>query len=96
MIKGKTDAGFDFEVDENISKDFRIVIATKKIQMASTLDKVAGIYDYVETILGESGVERMVAFAVEKKGYADTEFILEQANEILSIVAGKSDEVKKS
>lgn len=95
MIKGKTEAGFKFEVNENIGKDFRIVIATKKINADSTLDKVSGIYDYTEAILGKDGVEKMVEFATDKKGYADTEFILEQANEILAFATEKSAEVKK-
>lgn len=96
MIKGKTKAGFGFEVNENIGKDFRIVMATKKINTESTLEKVEGIYDFVEAILGKDGVEKMVSFTTKKKGYADTEYILEQANEILAYATEKSSEVKKS
>ena len=96
MIKGKTEAGFDFEVDENIGKDFRIVIATKKIKANSSLDKVEGIYDYAEVVLGKEGIDRIMSFAAEKKGYADTDFILEQVNEILAFAAEKSKKVKKS
>ena len=96
MIKGKTEAGFEFNVDENISKDFRIVIATKKIRASSNLEKVEGIYDYAEVILGEGGIDRIMAFATEQKGFADTDFILEQINEILAYAAEQSKEVKKS
>ena len=96
MIKGKTEAGFEFEVNENIGKDFRLVKATKKIKSDSTLNKLEGMYDYVEAILGSDGVDRMMSFAAEEKGYADTEFVLDQCNEILAIVASKSEEIKKS
>lgn len=96
MIKGKTDAGFSFVVNDNIGKDFRIVMATKKINMESTLEKVEGIYEYVEAILGRDGLEKMVNFAIEKNGYADTEFILDQANAILAYATEKSSKVKKS
>ena len=96
MITGTTKSGFDFEVSENIGKDFRLVKATKKIKTDSTLDKLEGMYDYVEVILGPSGIDRIMSFATEKRGYADTEFITDQCNEILAIVAGKSEEIKKS
>lgn len=96
MIKGKTAAGFDFKINDNIGKDFRIVMATKKINADSTIEKVEGIYEYVEAILGKEGLDRMVKFAVDQKGYADTEFILEQANEILGFATEKSAKVKKS
>lgn len=96
MIKGKTDAGFEFEVNENIGKDFRLVKATKKIKSDSTINKLEGMYDYVEAILGADGIDRMMSFAAEKKGYADTEFITDQCNEILAIIASKSEEIKKS
>lgn len=95
MIKGKTEEGFEFETSENVSKDFRIVIATARLNSDDTLEKVAGTYDFVIAIIGKSGLDRLVKFACEKKGYADTEFILEQANEILTFAANQDESVKK-
>lgn len=96
MIKGKTEAGFEFEVNENIAKDFRIVMATAKLNSDNTIEKVAGTYDFVTAILGKSGLSDLIDFATEKCGFADTEFILDEANEILSFVTSQNAEVKKS
>ena len=95
MIKGKTADGFSFEVNENIGKDFRIVIALRKLNSGETLKQVEGTYDYAEAILGKSGVDEIVAFAIDKIGYADTEFIVSQLHEIISIANEQSAEIKK-
>lgn len=95
MITGKTEAGFEFEVNENIGKDFRIVIALRKLNSDNMIMKVEGTYDFVEAILGKDGIDKMVAFAVEKKGFADTDFITSQAHEIVEIANEKNAEVKK-
>ena len=96
MIKGKTADGFNFEVNENIGKDFRIVIALRKLNSGETLKQVEGTYDYAEAILGKSGVDEIVAFAIDRMGYADTEFIVSQLHEIISIANEQSAEIKKS
>lgn len=96
MISGKTEKGFEFEVNENIGKDFRIVMATARLNSDDTLEKIAGTYDFVTAILGKSGLNKLINFAVEKCGFADTEFILEEAKEILSFVTSQDEEVKKS
>lgn len=95
MIKGKTAAGFEFEVSKNIGKDFRIVMALRKVRSDDTLAQVEGTYDFAEAILGKDGIDRMVRFAMEKKGFADAEFIMEQCNEIVASVNEKSAEIKK-
>lgn len=96
MISGKTENGFEFEVNENIGKDFRIVMATARLNSDNTLEKVAGTYDFVTAILGKSGLAKMIEFATEKCGFADTEFILDEANAILSYVTSKDPDTKKS
>lgn len=95
MISGKTKDGFEFEVSENLGKDFRIVMAAARLNSAETLDKVAGTYDYVTAILGKSDLDRLINFTCKKFGYADTEYIIEQAKEILAFVAEKDQNVKK-
>ena len=95
MISGKTEKGFEFEVNENIGKDFRIVMATARLNSDDTHEKVAGTYDFVTAILGKSGLNKMINFAVDKCGFADTEFILEEAKEILAFATEKDADVKK-
>ena len=95
MISGKTEKGFEFEVNENIGKDFRIVMATARLNSDDTLEKVAGTYDFVTAILGKSGLNKMINFAVDKCGFADTDFILEEAKEILAFATEKDADVKK-
>ena len=95
MIKGKTESGFEFEVNENVGKDFRIVMATKRLNSDNTIDKIEGTYDFVEAILGKSGVETLVQFVIDQTGYADTEIVLKEAKEILAFASEKSEEIKK-
>lgn len=95
MIKGTTQNGFEFEVNENIAKDFRIVIATARLNSSDTLEKVAGTYDYVTAILGKTGLNKLIDFAIEKCGFADTEFIVKEAKEILAYAAEHNNDIKK-
>lgn len=95
MIKGTTADGFDFEVNENIAKDFRIVMATAKLSSENTLEKVNGTYDFALAVLGKSGLERLVDFTAKKKGFPETEYILSQTREILEYAATHGDEIKK-
>lgn len=94
-MKGSTKAGFKFEVSENIGKDFRIVMSMRKVSSDDLMEKVAGTYDFAEAILGKSGIDQIVQFAIEQKGYADSEFIMDQCNEIVAIVNEKSASAKK-
>lgn len=94
-MNGSTKAGFKFEVSENIGKDFRIVMAMRKVSSDDLMEKVAGTYDFAEAILGKSGIDQIVQFAIEQKGYADSEFIMDQCNEIVAIVNEKSASAKK-
>ena len=96
MITGTTQNGYAFEVNENISKDFRIVIATARLNSDDTMEKVNGTYDYVTAILGKQGLNKLIEFAIERCGFADTEFIVSEAREILTIAAEKYAEIKKS
>ena len=95
MITGTTEAGFDYEVNENIGKDFRIVIALRKLNSDDDLKKVEGTYDYAEAVLGKGGVDSIVAFTIDKFGYADTEFIVSQIHEIVGEANERSAEIKK-
>lgn len=95
MIKGKTERGFDFEVNENVGKDFRIVMATKRLNSENTIEKIEGTYDFVEAILGKSGVEDLVKFVIAQVGFADTEIVLSEAKEILAFASENDTEIKK-
>ena len=95
MIKGKTKRGFDFEVNENVGKDFRIVMATKRLNSENTIEKIEGTYDFVEAILGKSGVEDLVKFVIAQVGFADTEIVLSEAKEILAFASENDTEIKK-
>lgn len=95
MVKGTTERGFSFEVNENVGKDFRIVIATKNLNSENPIKKIEGTYDFCEAILGKSGVEDLVQFVVDKEGFADTEIVLSEAKEILAFASENSTEIKK-
>ena len=95
MIKGTTADGFEFEVNENIGKDFRIVMATARLDSDRTLDKVLGTYDFAIAVLGKIELDRLVDFASDKKGFADTEYILSQTREIFEYAAQQDNGIKK-
>lgn len=95
MLKGKTDAGFEFEVNENIGKDFRIVMALRKLNSDEVLAKIEGTYDFAEAVLGKSGLDKIVSYSTKEKGFADAEFIVGQCHEILAYANEQSEEIKK-
>lgn len=71
-------------------------MAMRKVSSDDLMEKVAGTYDFAEAVLGKGGIDRMVKFAIEQKGFADSEFIMDQCNEIVAIVNEKSAEVKNN
>ena len=95
MINGTTKNGFAFEVNESVGKDFRIIMATKKLNSENTIEKIEGTYDFVEAVLGKSGVEKLIKFVVDKAGYADTEMVLSEAKEVLAFASENNNEIKK-
>ena len=95
MITGKTKDGFAFEVSENIGKDFRIVMALRKLSTDDVVAKVEGTYDFADAVLGKSGIDKLVDFTTKKQGFADSEYIINTCHEIVAIVNEKNAEVKK-
>ena len=95
MIKGTTKDGFDFEVSENIGKDFRIVMALRKLSTDNVMAKVEGTYDFADAILGKDGIDKLVEFTTKKQGFADSEYIVNTCHEIVAYVNEHNAEVKK-
>ena len=95
MITGKTKDGFAFEVSENIGKDFRIVMALRKLSTDDVVAKVEGTYDFADAVLGKSGIDKLVDFTTKKQGFADSEYIINICHEIVAFVNEKNAEVKK-
>ena len=95
MITGTTKDGFAFEVSENIGKDFRIVMALRKLSTDDVMQQVEGTYDFAEAVLGKSGVDKLVGFTTKKCGFADSEYIINTCHEIVAFANEKSAEVKK-
>lgn len=95
MIKGTTKDGFDFEVSENIGKDFRIVMALRKLSTDNVMAKIEGTYDFADAILGKDGIDKLVEFTTKKQGFADSEYIVNTCHEIVAYVNEHNAEVKK-
>lgn len=95
MIKGTTKDGFDFEVSENIGKDFRIVMSLRKLSTDNVMAKVEGTYDFADAILGKDGIDKLVEFTIKKQGFADSEYIVNTCHEIVAYVNEHNAEVKK-
>ena len=95
MIKGTTKDGFNFEVSENIGKDFRIVMSLRKLSTDNVMAKVEGTYDFADAILGKDGIDKLVEFTTKKQGFADSEYIVNTCHEIVAYVNEHNAEVKK-
>lgn len=70
MIKGKTKTGFEFEVEENVIDDMRIVEAVANIVNGTEPLAVVMI---VNKILGEQQKERLYQYLEESDGRVSIE-----------------------
>ena len=63
MIKGKTDSGFEFEIDERRLEDIRIVDAVATVEKGVDMVVAAKAYLTIrQVLLGAEQNERLIAF----------------------------------
>ena len=102
MIKGKTDSGFAFAVDENVLRSKRFAkLSAKLVRASKKMDDPAAKVEAMVTeddlevlLLGEDGQEAMDA--ISKTGMASSDDVAAEVNEIVQIISEKVPEVKNS
>ena len=53
MVKGTTDSGFEFEVNENVIKDFTFIKAYRYANSTDTYKQIDGFTDMLDLLLGD-------------------------------------------
>lgn len=106
MVKGKTDSGFAFEVDENVLRSKRFAKLSAKLVKASkkTDDPEARVEamitedDLEVMLLGEEGQEALIAHmdSISETGMATSDDVAAEVNEIVQIISEKVPAVKNS
>ena len=87
-MKGKTKSGFEYNVDEKMTKDWRFIRLVKKMTKGSNEDQIAALDDALAMVLGgEAEADRLLEH-IEKQndGYAPAEMVVEEFNEIISSI----------
>lgn len=87
MSHVKTSSGFECDIDEEALDDFRLTIAIREAQASQV-----AIVDVVRFILGEDGMNRLIAHLVETEGRPSHAAI---DREITEIFAQLSESKKK-
>lgn len=90
MIEGKTKSGFNYKVDENVTKDYRFVRSLAKLQKGDNADKLIA-FDTIGTMLLGDGIDKLIQH-VEKlnDGYAPIDKVAVEINEIVGACTPKN------
>ena len=84
MITGKTSTGFEFEIDENVINDMRILDAVSEVANETNLLAISFL---VDTILGENK-ERLYKHVAEKNGRVPIDKVNSEIAEIFKAFGG--------
>lgn len=68
MVKGKTESGFEFEVDETIYGDYRLTLAIGATLSDNPKDKIKGTYQLTKLILGDKGTASLMDYIAKQNG----------------------------
>lgn len=95
-MKGTTKSGFQYEVRDNIKKDYRFIKAYKTItKPKNETESITAVDDFINIILGEEGCNALMEHIAEKDGFVDIEKMMSEISEILSYVGKQESEIKK-
>ncbi len=80
MIKGTTENGFEFEIEDKATDDWRIIKAIRECS-----NDTSYIVDVGERLLGKSQLERLENHVAEKTGYLSASAMTNTIVEILTV-----------
>ena len=95
MIKGKTDSGFEFEIDERRLEDIRIVDAVASVEKDASMLVAAKAYLTIrQTLLGTEQNEKLIEFI---SGLHAEEDIIpaKEVNDTIIEIISKAGELSK-
>ncbi len=87
MIKGKTESGFQYEIDRRILKDYRFMKA-----IAESQENEFAVTKIVTFLLGAEQEEKLFQHVQDKDGYVDIDLINKEVIDIFN----QSKEIKNS
>lgn len=94
MIKGKTNSGIKFELDERIKDDARVLYMLVQIQSDKVTAERKGVlvFDMLNLIFGsDEGVMTFMDEVAQKNdGICSTEVLLKELNEIFDALGAKN------
>lgn len=86
MIKGKTSTGFNFNVDERVKDDWRIVDAIVDSESEDASVKLKATKTLVDLVLGKDK-EKMIQHIMKKNnGFCSSEAMTSEVTEIFNAI----------
>lgn len=83
-MTGKTKSGFKFKVDERMLSDWRFTIAVAKTQAGTDLQKLEGVKEMIDLLLGEKGHQDLIShIAKANEGFVPADAIMAEVTEIM-------------
>ena len=79
MLRGKTESGFEFELDDNVLDDWKLVKYLRNVDKGDS----QYIVDVAERLLGEEQCEKLENFIEEKYGKATGTLMTKEIASIL-------------
>lgn len=96
MVKGKTESGFEYEVDENKINDYRFITklaALAKCEDGDDMEAAALMGELVRILLGKTEEKRLLSH-VQKNGVASFDDVSEEFSEILAGIRDQDENSK--
>lgn len=93
-MKITTKSGFKCEVDTNKLSDYRFVKLIRRVASNDESEQFAATVDLIPFLLGEKGEERLMDHIADANGYVSTERMMEEGEEIFSLLQSENNEVK--
>lgn len=84
MIKGKTETGFKFEVDERVLDDWRLITSIELAESNILTEKVKGVTALVHLLLGDNEPKLMEHISKKNAGFIPTDAIISELASIIT------------
>lgn len=92
-MKGKTQSGFEFEIDERIKTDWRITDAIADSQSDDNMKKIMAGKRLSELLLGKEDMDRLIKHVADlNDGFVPTEKIMEELTDIIKFDGKETEE----
>lgn len=92
MIKGKTRTGFKFEIDERVTKDWRLLDAIGKASSSVLTDQISATSELIDLLLGNEKIKLMEHIQNNNDGFIPADAL---EAELFDIIQG-ANETKNS